>query len=79
MKCGEMPFGEEKACENPVGLSMYDGPMETVEHIWANIWSMLDWILSQNRRNTLSLHTVDQLVKSAKNETLLWLAGIKCT
>ena len=23
--------------ENPVGLSMFDGPMETVECIWMNI------------------------------------------
>ena len=22
---------------------MYDGPMETVEHMWVNIWCMLDW------------------------------------
>ena len=39
---------------------------------------MLDQILSQNSKNTLSLHVVDQLVKSAKNETLFYLsqAGI---
>ena len=23
--------------------SMYDGPMKTVEYMWANIWCMLDW------------------------------------
>ena len=33
-------------CGNPVGLSMYDSPLETVQHIWVNIWSILDWILS---------------------------------
>ena len=49
---------------------MYDYPIETVECIWVNIWCMLDWIWSQNCRNTLLLHTVDQLLKSAKNETL---------
>ena len=27
----------EWACENLVGFSMYDGPMETIEHIWVNI------------------------------------------
>ena len=32
---------------------------------------MLDWILSQNCRNTLPFHTVDQLVSSAKNERLV--------
>ena len=32
-------------CENPVGLSMYDGPMETVEYIWVNIWCILDCII----------------------------------
>ena len=38
---------------------------------------MLDQILSQNSKNTLSLHVVDQLVKSAKNETFyLSQAGI---
>ena len=24
-------------CENPVGLSLYEGHMETVEYIWVNI------------------------------------------
>ena len=33
------------ACENPVGLSKNDGPMENVEYIWMNIWCMLDWIV----------------------------------
>ena len=31
-----------RACENPMELSMYEGPMETVEYIWVNIWYMLD-------------------------------------
>ena len=58
---------------------MYDSPMETVEYIWVNIWCKLDWILSQNCRNKLPLHTVDQLVRSAKNKMLLYLseAGIR--
>ena len=42
MKCREASFEGEGFCENPVGLSMYDGPMETVEYIWVNIWCMLD-------------------------------------
>ena len=50
---------------NPMGFLMYDYPIETVEYIWMNIWCMLDWILSQNCRNTLPFHE--------KNETLLWL------
>ena len=33
---------------------------------------MLDWILTQNCRNTLS--ALDQLVRSAKNKTLLYLS-----
>ena len=36
---------------------------------------MLDWILSQNCRNTLPLHTVYQLVSSAKNKKLFVVAG----
>ena len=36
-----------------------------------NIWCMLDWILSQKCRNTISLHTVDQLVRSVKNDTVV--------
>ena len=43
-----------------------------------NIWWMFDWILSQNCRNTLPLHTVDQLASSANIKRLLWLAGMKC-
>ena len=39
---------------------------------------MLGWILSQNSRNTLPLHTADQLVSNAKNKGLLWLAGMRC-
>ena len=37
-------------------MYMCDGPIETVECIWVNIWCMPDWIWSQNCRNTL-LHT----------------------
>ena len=51
-------------------MYMCDGPIETVEWIWVNIWCMLDWIWSQNCRNTLLLHTTGQLVRSAKNATL---------
>ena len=80
VKCGENPF-EEWACENPVELSICDGPIETYNyrkiHL-VNIWWMLDCILSQNCRNTLPLHTVDQLGSSAESERLLWLAGMKC-
>ena len=38
---------------------MCDVPIETVKYILVNIWRMLGWILSQNCRNTLPLHTVD--------------------
>ena len=33
------------ACENPVRLSRYGGPMEAVKYMWVNIWCMLDWIV----------------------------------
>ena len=42
---------------NSVGLSMCDGPIETVKYIWVNIWCMLDWIFSQYCKNPLPLHT----------------------
>ena len=32
------------ACENPMRLPMQDGPMETVKHMWVNIWCMPDWL-----------------------------------
>ena len=44
---------------------------------WVNTWHMLDWILSQNCRNTLPLHTVDQLMQSAKNETLFYPSKLR--
>ena len=56
---------------------MYGSPIETVENIWSNIWCILDWIWSQSCRNTVLLHTVDQLVRSAKNETLCIQLGIR--
>ena len=31
-KCGEAPFQGERACENPVRLSVYDGLKETVKY-----------------------------------------------
>ena len=46
------------ACENSVGFSMCDCPIETVKYIWVSIWCMLDWILSQSCRNTTSLDAV---------------------
>ena len=36
------PVWEGTLCGNPVGLSKYDGPMETVECMWVNIWCMLN-------------------------------------
>ena len=50
---------------------MYDGPIEIVECIWLNIWCILDCIWSGSCRNTLFFHTVDQLVRLAKDEMLL--------
>ena len=45
---------------------MCDGSIETVKYISVDIWCMLDWILSQNCRNTLPLHTVDQIAYTPK-------------
>ena len=62
------------ACENSEGLFMYDCPVETVECIWVNIWCMFDWIWCRNNLQKCTpfsyLHTVNQLVRSAKIETL---------
>ena len=52
---------------NSVGLSMCDGPIETVKYIWVNIGCILDCIFSQNCRNLPLLHIADQLVKSTKS------------
>ena len=43
MKCRENLFEGKGAFENLVGFFMYDGPMETVEHMRVNIWCMRDW------------------------------------
>lgn len=32
-----------RARENPVRLSMHDGPRETAEYMRVNTWGMLDW------------------------------------
>ena len=37
-------WGGGGACKKPIGLFMYDGPKETVEYMWVNIWRMLDWL-----------------------------------
>ena len=39
------PIGGGGACENFVGLSMYDVPMENVEKSWVSIWCTLNWIV----------------------------------
>ena len=52
MKCRETSFEGEGFCKNLVELSIYDGPMETVEYFSVNIWSMLNW-------NVEFCHTVD--------------------
>ena len=73
MKCGKLP---SEACENPVGLCMYEGHMETVEYIWVNVRCMLDWILSPNCRNILCLQIEDQPVRIAKNESQFYLPDL---
>ena len=61
-------------CKNPVRLSMYDGPVETVEYMWMNIPCMLDWIIGFGQK-TAEIHFLGmnkQLI-SAQNEMLLGL------
>ena len=58
---------------------MCDGPTEIFECIWVNIWCMLDWIWSQNCRDTLLLHTAGQLVGAQKKDAFYisnWGSGI---
>ena len=64
-------------CKNPVRLSMYNGPMETVECMWVNIWCMLDWIIGFGHK-TAEIHFLGMSVQlvSAQNQTLWWLAGM---
>ena len=64
-------------CKNPVRLSMYNGPMETVECMWVNIWCMLDWIIGFGHK-TAEIHFLGMSVPlvSAQNQTLWWLAGM---
>ena len=50
VKWGKMSIegggGKGGLCENFVRFSLNnDGPMETVEYMWVNIWCMLDWII----------------------------------
>ena len=51
---------------NSVELSLTDGLIETVKYLWVNIWCTLDWIFSQNCRNSLPLHIFDQLGEEYK-------------
>ena len=47
---GETPLESGGVCmgrvfENPMRFCLNDGPMETVECMWVNIWCMLHWII----------------------------------
>ena len=55
MKCRENAMLGEGTCENLVGFSMYNGPMETVEHIRVNIWCIPDWTIGF-RHKTAEMH-----------------------
>ena len=49
VKCGETLLENlkgDEVCGNSVGLSMNDGLTQTVGYIWANIWRMLNLILT---------------------------------
>ena len=71
LKNGVTIASKEEFCYNCVGFSMSDCPIETVKYIWVNIWCMLGWILSQNCRNTLPLHTEVEELEVQKLKTLL--------
>ena len=70
---------KEKGLQLNMGKCCMRGRL--VKILWnvplVNIWWMLDCILTQNCRNTLSLHSVDLLVSSAKVERLLQLVVMK--
>ena len=52
--------------ENPVRFSLNDGPMETVEYMWVNIWCMLDWIIGFCHK-TVSAHVKPSLENNSSN------------
>ena len=69
VKHGEMLHEREtwKSC----GMVLHE--WQSYRNCWihiVNICWMLDWILSQNCRNTLSLHKAGQLVNSEKSEVV---------
>ena len=44
VKCEKIRFGGGRgrgACENPVGLSMYESQVETVKYLWVSIGACL--------------------------------------
>ena len=55
VKCRETPFEGGGVCENPVRLSLCDGPMQTVKYMCVNIWWMLDWIVGLTEIHLLGL------------------------
>ena len=63
-------------CENPVRFSLNDGPMETVEYMWVNIWCMLDWIIGFCHKTAeihflgISCSTFSLFTFSLENSTL---------
>ena len=80
LKCKKMGWASYRKknffiLNDSVGLSMCDCLIETVKYIWVNIWCMLDWILSQNCRNTLPLHTAVEQLGVQKLKTLLCLTN----
>ena len=51
-------------------MYMCDAPIDIVECIWVNLWCMVDWIWSQNSKNSYFLHTAGQLVRRTNNGML---------
>ena len=63
--CSVLIVSAERVYLGPAEIMyMSDGPIEIFECIWVNICCILDWIWSQNCRNTLLLHVAGQLVWS---------------
>ena len=72
-KCRKMGWTskEEFFRNNSVGLSMYNGPIQTVKYIWVSIWCMLDWTFAQNCRNEFTSFTYSWSISDSEEYKIL--------
>ena len=70
-KCGKLGSDHRRknnfSINNSVELSMCKGLTETVKYIWMSILYILDWIFSQNCRNSPPLHAAGELARNTKS------------